>query len=100
MVWLSPQPIVDGNYWRDYTARYPDAKEIGNTGVWDTPYAYWENTVDNHPLTKPIGVSVNDTPDGAGEIEPFPTLLVVGVTTTVVAVVVVGVLVYLKKRKR
>ena len=99
MVWLSTQPIVDGNYWSDYTTRYPDAKEIGNTGVWDTPYSYWENTVDNHPLTKPIAGSVNDTPDGAGEIETFPTLLAVAVAVTVVAVVTVGVLVYFKKHK-
>jgi hypothetical protein len=100
MVWLSTQPIVDGNYWSDYTTRYPDAKEIGNTGVWDTPYAYWENSVDNHPLMKPIAGSVNDTPDGAGEIEPFPTLLVIAVAVTTVAVVAIGLSVYFKKRKR
>ena len=100
MVWLSTQPFVDGNYWSDYTTRYPGAKEIGNTGVWDTPYAYWENAVDNHPLIKPIAGSVNDVPDSPDEIEPFQTLLFVAITVTVVAMVTVGFLVYFKKRKR
>ena len=59
---------VDGNYWSDYTTRYPDAKEIGNTGIWDTPYAYWENSVDNHPQTKPIDVSVYDNSEGTHTI--------------------------------
>ena len=27
-----------GNYWSDYTTRYPGASEIGHTGVCDTPY--------------------------------------------------------------
>ena len=57
-VWLSTQPLVDGNYWSEYTTRYPNAKEIGNTGVWDTPYEYWESVVDNHPLTKPISTTI------------------------------------------
>ncbi len=67
-VWLSSQQIVDGNYWSDYMARYPDAKEIDNTGVWDTPYAYWENTVDHHPFTKPIAISLYDNSEGTHTI--------------------------------
>ncbi len=27
-----------GNYWANYSTRYPDATEIGNTGIGDTPY--------------------------------------------------------------
>jgi len=61
-VWLSTQPLVDGNYWSEYTTRYPNAKEIGNTGVWDTPYKYWESVVDNHPLTKPISTTIPEFP--------------------------------------
>jgi len=40
----------EGNYWNDYTARYPEAKQINNTGIWDTPYAIDENNVDRFPL--------------------------------------------------
>jgi parallel beta-helix repeat protein len=52
-VFLSPQPIVDRNYWSDYLERYPNAKEIGNSGIWDTPYDR-ETFADNHPLVKPV----------------------------------------------
>ncbi|KAF5415552.1 MAG: Cell surface glycoprotein [Candidatus Methanogaster sp.] len=27
-----------GNYWSDYTGKYPDAGEIDESGIWDTPY--------------------------------------------------------------
>ena len=27
-----------GNYWSDYTTRYPNATEIGTSGVWNMPY--------------------------------------------------------------
>ncbi len=38
-----------GNYWDDYKARYPYAKEIESSGIWDTPYTLDSNT-DNYPL--------------------------------------------------
>jgi hypothetical protein len=86
-VWASMQPTVDGNYWSDYTTRYPNAKEIGNTGVWDTPYEYWESVVDNHPLTKPISTTIPE----------FPSLIFV---LPIIVAVSVGLLVYFKKDKR
>ena len=106
MVWLSTQPIVDGNYWSDYSERYPDAKEIGNSGVWDTPYEYWEDTVDNHPSTKPIAVSSNDNPEATDEqnptaptAEPFPIALF-GVAVGAVAIIGAGLLFYFRKHSR
>jgi parallel beta-helix repeat protein len=42
-----------GNYWSDYTQRYPDAKEVDNSGVWDIPYQIGYNNVDNYPLIVP-----------------------------------------------
>ena len=60
---LSNPPIVDRNYWSNYTAEYPDAKEIGPSGVWDTPNDYdkfiggshgQEPCIDNHPLVNPV----------------------------------------------
>jgi parallel beta-helix repeat protein len=44
----------EGNYWSDYTSRYPNASEVGNTGVGDTPFYINENNIDHFPLTKPI----------------------------------------------
>ncbi len=39
-IWLAKEPIVDRNYWSNYSAQNPDAKELHNSGVWDTPYVY------------------------------------------------------------
>ena len=39
-----------GNYWDDYEDRYPNATEIGDSGIWDTPYVIDENNVDNYPI--------------------------------------------------
>jgi parallel beta-helix repeat protein len=58
-----------GNYWSDYTTRYPNAKELDSSGIGDTPYfmvyGYTPSTpndpntpnpnnVDLHPLMAPI----------------------------------------------
>lgn len=39
-----------GNYWSDYKERYPDADELDDSGIWDTPYVINENNRDNYPL--------------------------------------------------
>jgi parallel beta-helix repeat protein len=59
-VWLSPEPVVDRNYWGDYLTRFPNAMEIDNSGVWNTPYSHWDEVIDYHPLTDLIVVSSND----------------------------------------
>ena len=51
-VWDDGYPS-GGNYWSDYTAAYPDAKEIDDSGIWDTPYVIDENNQDNYPLIEP-----------------------------------------------
>jgi len=42
-----------GNYWSDYTIRYPDAHELDDSGIWDTPYVIDENNRDYYPLMNP-----------------------------------------------
>lgn len=63
LVDLSTPPIVDKNYWSNYTAEYPDAKELDNSGIWDTPNVYDKfvggshgdySCIDYHPLVNPI----------------------------------------------
>ncbi|MGD6808126.1 MAG: right-handed parallel beta-helix repeat-containing protein [Candidatus Bathyarchaeia archaeon] len=44
-----PGNTWDGNYWSDYQTRYPNASEIGDTGVGDTPYLINENNIDYKP---------------------------------------------------
>jgi parallel beta-helix repeat protein len=41
---------TEGNYWSDYGTKYPDAKELDSSGIWDTPYVIDENNQDNYPL--------------------------------------------------
>jgi len=54
------QEIMEGNYWSDYEEKYPDAEEIGDTGIWDTPYevhGYYNfaDPKDYYPLVEPWG---------------------------------------------
>ncbi len=43
-----------GNYWGDYTEKYPDAKDADGDGIWDTPYEIsGESNTDEFPLTEP-----------------------------------------------
>ena len=61
-IWSSPSEIPYsyngstytnylGNYWDDYKEKYPDADEINECGIWDTPYDI-NSDKDNYPLTK------------------------------------------------
>lgn len=96
-----------GNYWSNYSVKYPNASEIGNTGKSDTPYmidreAYSTllfpnaTNVDNYPLMYPYNIE-NDTAVllQAGS---FPLTLVVA-ALVIVAVVCVGLVFYFRKRK-
>jgi parallel beta-helix repeat protein len=50
-----------GNYWSNYLTYYPNATEIGrsgiwSSGIWNTPYVIDPNNIDHYPLTKsPLG---------------------------------------------
>jgi hypothetical protein len=85
-----------GNYWSNYLTKYPTAKEIGNSGIGDISYIIDSNNIDNYPLMEPIAVP--DFPDGTGETVPFPTTLVI-TTSVIIAVVCIGLVVYIKKLK-
>jgi parallel beta-helix repeat protein len=39
-----------GNYWSDYTERYPNATEIYDSGIWNTPYVIDANNEDSYPI--------------------------------------------------
>jgi len=39
-----------GNYWSDYSERYPNASEIDDSGLWDTAYVIEGINQDSYPL--------------------------------------------------
>ncbi len=43
----------EGNYWSDYTTKYPNTAEVDNAGIWNMPYVIDTNNIDNYPLTAP-----------------------------------------------
>ena len=43
-----------GNYWSDYTERYPDAGELDGSGIWNTSYVIDINNQDRYPLAAPV----------------------------------------------
>ncbi len=94
-----------GNYWSDYLTKYPNASEVGNTGIGNTPYVIDENNIDNYPLMYPYDIE-NDTiafpkPEPQPEPELFPVAPVAAASSIATAAVVgVGTLVYFRKRKR
>lgn len=47
-VWDNEQT---GNYYSNYTNQNHNAKMVGDSGTWDTPYVLDENNTDSHPLT-------------------------------------------------
>ena len=81
LVWLSGSENVDRNYWSDYLTVYPNATEVGYSGVGNTPYVF--STVnengkvldvyeDNHPLMKPIASPLIGS-NSETNIPEFPT---------------------------
>jgi hypothetical protein len=121
-LWMtSISPIIDGNYWSNYTTKYPNATEVNGSGIWDTPYAIdalGGIIVDEHPLVNPITqFEIADfnipipTPATSTE-SPNPSLPVSSdllsnqtVLTAIVSIVVIlavstVTLVYFKRRKQ
>jgi len=82
----------EGNYWDDY-----NGTDINRDGIGDTPYVINGANVDNYPLMFPYDIE-NDT-IVLPPPEPFPITLVVAASGVSIAVIVVGLLVYFKKRK-
>lgn len=42
-----------GNYWSDFSTRYPNATEIDGSGIWNTPYSIDAFNEDRYPLVSP-----------------------------------------------
>jgi hypothetical protein len=49
-----------GNYWSNYTLKYSNASELGNSGVGDTPYVIDQNNIDHYPLIHPYNIEKDE----------------------------------------
>jgi hypothetical protein len=72
-----------GNYWSDYAVRYPNASEIGNTGIGDTPYVIDEDNIDYYPLMCPYDIERDAIAFPART--PFPLFFVAAVSAVSIA---------------
>jgi nitrous oxidase accessory protein len=45
-----------GNYWSNYNKRYPNATEIDDSGIWNTPFYINEYNIDHYPLKQTVEV--------------------------------------------
>jgi nitrous oxidase accessory protein NosD len=92
-----------GNYWSDYLTKYPNASEIGDTGVGDTPYVVDEDNADYHPLMYPYDIE-NDQialpARGSSNVESelIMVAFIAGGSAVAVSVLAAGLLAYRKKR--
>ena len=55
-IWDEGYPL-GGNYWSDYSTVYPNATEIGNSGIMNLPYLICANNTDEYPLMTLFDVS-------------------------------------------
>jgi hypothetical protein len=121
LVDLADAPIVDKNYWSNYTVKYPNATEVEGLGIWNTPYIddryLWATgrSIDYHPLVNPI--TDFEFPDfgilAMPTLTPYPTIITTPepsktesllpslVTAAIVAVAALGagLIIYRNKRK-
>ncbi len=66
-----------GNYWSNYQIMYPNASEVDDTGIGNTPYMIDKNNIDHYPLVRPINISTvtpNPNPSLSPSITPFDSL--------------------------
>jgi parallel beta-helix repeat protein len=93
-VWDNGYPS-GGNYWSDYRTKYPNAAEIGSSGIWNASYVIDANNTDSYPLMNQITLSAPAAAPAPIWRSPF----VIG--AAVVAIVVsVGFMIFRRRKSK
>ena len=71
-----------GNYWSNYTVKYPNASEVGNSGIGDTPYIIDQNNIDHYPLMHPYDIEKDEIVKSTQELVTPPSFapLIAGIS--------------------
>lgn len=83
-----------GNYWSDYAAKYPDASEVGNSTIGNTPYVIRTDPtfIDRYPLMSPASTQnavVSKAESSAGSPQS-PRSIVTEISLAAAAVIAVA----------
>ena len=101
-------PYWDNNYWSDYTSKYSNASQIGNSGIWDTPYVptvLRTTILDRYPLitpynfTKPVMV-VEPSSVPTSNPTAYPSIPEFSPWIAILIIVSVGLVAFFVNRKR
>jgi hypothetical protein len=86
-----------GNYWSSFQTAYPNASEVGNSGIWNTPYATDSMNTDRYPLISQVDISSpvpTPTPTPSPSIPEFPAWIILPIFMAATLLMIV----FVKKR--
>ena len=104
---MSGIETFDGNYWSDYSIKYPNASVVDSSGVWNMPYVLADSSFENrkfqdsHPLVSPLAIPnfSSTLPTVQSIQEPMAIPVVLIAVSIIVAVIAIGLFAYFKSRK-
>lgn len=70
-IWDNGYPS-GGNYWSDYLTKYPNATEIGSSGIGNMPYVMDANNTDQYPFMLSV-ITPTSSPTPKPTATPTPT---------------------------
>ena len=94
-----------GNYWSNYTQKYPNVREVGSSGIGDIPYVIGTN---NTPVSSASALGLAEILVMSHSPSPMPEpyssaidpLLLAALTIVAVALVLVAVAVLKRQKKQ
>jgi nitrous oxidase accessory protein len=78
-----------GNYWSDYSSKYPNAIEVDSTGIGNTPFVIDSNNIDHYPLMSAFNITLaspSPTLTPSSSVPEFPSLIILPSALAIVTV--------------